>query len=272
MNKSQKGNTIHMINNAHVITLATNKGGIAKTTLSFVLACGLARKGYRVLALDMCGQCNFTYLTDYVKDGTTASISDLLTDPNCTNAYADSMQNFKVIPGDSKLADVNISNYKTKGYSDLRSKLTSIMKQNEFDYVIIDTPAILEWPSLQALLCADSVIVPIEAGVFGLQATQVIIDYINEAKQINTDLELAGFVLTRYKGRATFTKDMQQGFASMADSLGVQIFGTMRESIRMAESQFMKKSIFDYTKDDITKDCSLIVDRIEQYTKQRKKV
>lgn len=171
-----------------IITIANNKGGVGKTTLTCNLAHALTLKGGRALVVDTDSQCNSTSLL--TGDGITFqnSLYDILTSRELVAPKAiveSKIKKIDLLPNiiDTAVLEYDLSQNLPENYSILRSKIRDYAKAT-YQYVLIDTPPNLGFFSLSSLFAADFCIVPISAGsaysIEGLLRVLTIIEKIQE--------------------------------------------------------------------------------------------
>ncbi|EHJ45989.1 Cobyrinic acid ac-diamide synthase (plasmid) [Solidesulfovibrio carbinoliphilus subsp. oakridgensis] len=171
-----------------IITIANNKGGVGKTTLTCNLAHALALKGGRALVIDTDSQCNATSLLTGGNISFQNSLYDILTSRDLAPKKAiieSSIKKIDLLPNSSDTAvlEYDLSQNLPENYSILRSRVRDYVKE-KYQYVLIDTPPNLGYFSLSSLFAADFCIVPISAGsaysIEGLLRVLAIIEKIQE--------------------------------------------------------------------------------------------
>jgi cellulose biosynthesis protein BcsQ len=190
-----------------IIAIVNNKGGTGKTTSALTFAHLLALKKHKVLVVDMDSQCNATS-TLGPRIVNFRSVYDLLSDlspaPGCI--YPTEYKNLFVLPNieDSSALEPSLLGRPGLGYSMLRDLLQDHAEQ-EYDHTIIDCPPNLGLFSIQSMMCADAVIVPVEAGskyaVDGLDKTLKAIESIRDT--FHPDLRLLRVLITKADMRTT---------------------------------------------------------------------
>ena len=171
-----------------IITIANNKGGVGKTTLTCNLAHALTLKGGRALVIDTDSQCNSTSLLTGGNKDAQNSLYDILTSRDLTAKKSIIESNIKKIDllpniSDTAVLEYDLSQNLPDNYSILRSKIREYVK-DVYQYVLIDTPPNLGYFSLSSLFAADFCIVPISAGsaysIEGLLRVLAVIEKIQE--------------------------------------------------------------------------------------------
>lgn len=171
-----------------IITIANNKGGVGKTTLTCNLAHALTLKGGRALVIDMDSQCNSTSLLTGGNITFQNSLYDILTSRDIVakkSIIESSIKKIDLLPNisDTAVLEYDLSQNLPDNYSILKTKIRQYVKEN-YDFTLIDTPPNLGYFSLSSLFAADFCIVPISAGsaysIEGLLRVLAIIEKIQE--------------------------------------------------------------------------------------------
>jgi chromosome partitioning protein len=182
-----------------VIAVASQKGGTGKTTTSITLAAGLARKGKKVLLIDIDSQANSSkvLMDDYisVKKGSTVYATILDRDPLPITQTA--IDNLNLVPSHILLADTDIELTVAKDHREARLKRELEKIRDAYEYVFIDCPPALSWLTLNAFTAADKALIVVSPGYFELDSIVQINKTIQEVKDFfNNRLDLMGFLFT----------------------------------------------------------------------------
>lgn len=227
------------------ITLANQKGGVAKTTTSLALAAGLSNRGYRVLGIDLDPQSNFSLSSGI----DTVDLEETLYDVFKKNASLNdilltSSLGYDVLPGGLSLAGADMDFTQTGREYMLREALEALNKA--YDYIIVDTPPTLGILTTNAMVASDSVIVPMAADLYSIQGLSQLNGLItNVRKYCNPNLKLAGLLITKYHGNQNISKAVGEKIAEIAQELDTRVFDTkIRESVAIRESQLLQSDIF----------------------------
>ena len=249
---------------AKIITLANQKGGVAKTTTSLALTSGLTNHGYRVLGVDLDPQSNFSLSSgiDTVElEKTLYDVFKRTTDAN--SVLLTSPLGYDVLPGGLSLAGADMDFTQTGREYMLKEALESLDK--EYDYIVIDTPPTLGILTTNAMAASDSIIVPMAADLYSIQGLSQLNGLIlNVRKYCNKDLKLAGLLITKYHGNQNISKAVSEKIAEIAQELDTKVFTSkIRESVAIRESQLLRSDIFkDAPKANATVDYSEFIDEL----------
>lgn len=250
------------------LTVTNQKGGVGKTTTALVLATGLNRAGYRVLAVDIDPQTNFSYSAGVDGQNADISIYDLFQDYQTGAGTADPRRaiqkspiGFSVLPGSLNLAGADMEYTKAGREYILKEILEKI--NSEYDYCVIDTPPTLGILTVNALTASEKLIVPMGADVFSLQGLSQLQGMINNVKKYcNNKLVIDGLLLTKYNPRAVINRTLKETLENVAIQLNTKVYKTLiRDSVAIKEIQFLQADIFEtYPKHPITQDYQSFID------------
>jgi len=230
-----------------IIAITNQKGGVGKTTTAINLAAALASKGVRTLVVDMDPQANssmsFLDIHELKK-----SIYDALTEPHVHLSDviqpAEKVENLAIVPSTIALAKIEA---KLVGELDSHFRLKDELQaiQDQYDYVIIDTPPTLGIITVNALVAATHVLIPIQASYFALEGTDDLLETIDKIKvRANPQLQILGALITMYDKRTLLAKDI---YEQIQHVFGTKVFETViTKSVRLEESPAYRESIFTF--------------------------
>jgi chromosome partitioning protein len=228
-----------------IIAITNQKGGVGKTTTAINLAAALASKGRKTLLVDLDPQSNssMSYLDIHELR---LSMYDALTDDQIHLADilkpAEKIENLSIAPSTIALAKIEA---KLIGELDSHYRLKDELQriQDDFDYVIIDTPPTLGIITVNALVAATHVLIPIQASYFALEGTDDLLETIDKIKvRANPQLQILGALITMYDKRTLLAKDIYEQIQRV---FGTKVFQTViTKSVRLEESPAYRESIF----------------------------
>ena len=232
------------------LVFANHKGGVAKTTLSVNVADALAREGFSVLFVDLDPQGNATQLIYGFDDTPAVTIEKVLSGKESIAAAIVEKTN---IPGVSligatlKLARLerDLQSTPFSSTSLLLQKLNSV--RDVFDVVILDTPPALSFLTANALAAADAVFVPVESGSkLALVGTDDMLEFVEQAKTVNSKLVLGGAILTKHDGRKKLCKITQ---AVIGDYFSTVLDHFLPSSADIGKSQAASQTVLQYDRE-----------------------
>ncbi len=186
-----------------VIAIFNQKGGVGKTTTNINLGAALAAYGKKVLTIDCDPQGNTTSGVGINKDVVVFSFYDvLMSDINPKEAIIKTeYKNLDIIPSNAQLsgAEIEMVSEESREYT-LKNILEEI--KDDYDYIFMDSPPSLGLITINALVAADSILIPIQCEYYALEGvSQLINTYKLVRKNLNTDLRIEGVLLTMYDKR-----------------------------------------------------------------------
>ena len=231
---------------SRVFAIANQKGGVGKTTTAINLAAALAANDIRVLVVDSDPQGNATSGLGVSKEPAIPSLYHvLLGDTHAKDAIrSTSFEGLDIITADKNLVGSNLEliDIPNREYR-LRERLSEI--RDAYQFILIDCPPALDLLTLNALIAADSVLVPIQCEFFALEGVSELMDTIDRIREsFQHPLAIEGILLTMYDDRTNLTRQVA---ADLRDFFKDEVFRTIiPRSIRLAEAPSFGKPILTY--------------------------
>lgn len=244
-----------------VISISNIKGGVGKSSTASTLAAGLTDKKYKVLLTDSDPQTNLTmcFLPEQPDDA-----------PSLYHVYAEGKTIDEVKIGikdglDLVIGDFALCNADMQFLKAGRLKLLekALKNQDEYDFVIVDTPPNLGVLSLNAFIASDYIIVPMAADSFSLKGVRLLKQALDDVSdEIGRVIPVAGILLTKYNGRTNVSKLLEKSLHSAAELLDTKVFDSrIRQAVVVQESQLAKEDLLSYApKAAVTDDYMRFVD------------
>jgi chromosome partitioning protein len=232
-----------------IIAIANQKGGVGKTTTTINLSAALAEAGFRVLVVDLDPQGNAsTGLGIEQSDREFTTYELLLEDIDLKNVIqASSIDDLSIIPAtvDLSSADLELISNEKRSYLLHDALRQTQMDEFEFDYILIDCPPSLNLLTVNAMIAAHSILVPLQSEFFALEGLSQLMLTIREVRLSgNTDLRIEGVVLTMYDKRNNLSQHVEQ---DARDNLGELVFDTViPRNVRLSEAPSFAMPVLSY--------------------------
>ena len=221
---------------SRIIAVANQKGGVGKTTTTINLSACLAEKSKNILTIDIDPQGNTTSGLGVDKNVVENTVYELFLEECSLEECIQSsvMEGLSVIPSNINLsgAEIELISMENKEYF-LKNKLDEI--KNNYDFIIIDCPPSLNLLTVNAMVAADTVLVPIQCEYYALEGLSQLMHTIDLIKErLNPKLEIAGVVVTMYDAR---TNPSSQVVQNVKENLNKKIYKTIiPRNVRLAEA------------------------------------
>jgi chromosome partitioning protein len=233
-----------------IIAIANQKGGVGKTTTAINLSASLAANAKTVLLLDLDPQGNATTGAGVDKHGITYSSNDvLLHECEASLATVTVSAGFDLIPanGDLTVAEVNLM-AKLQRETFLRRALAGL--RDRYEYILIDCPPALNMLTLNALVAADSVLIPMQCEYYALEGLAALLNTIEQVREsVNPGLQIEGVLRTMYDARSRLCSDVSKQLSEhFVDTLYRSV---IPRNVRLAEAPSHGLSATQYDKHSI---------------------
>ena len=252
---------------AEVIAFCNSKGGVAKTSSSNAWATSLAKRGYKVLFIDLDENGDSTFI---LRGTNTNNIYEVLMGRIPIQQGIQPVEHFDLIPAHEDLSDFDMEAQGSGKLLRLKTALSQLDPE-AYDYIICDLPPNLEMVTLNALIAADTVIIPAQAEVLSVKRIAKMAPTLQQIKNgINPDLKIEGILLTRYDNRTTISRLVREQAKQIAEMIDTKIFDQwIRENVAVKNAQGSRMQLLDYNqRAGAAQDYEKVID---QFLKERGK-
>ncbi len=235
----------------HIISLAIQKGGSGKTTTAINLAAALQAKGFKVLLVDMDPQSNLTQALG-VLDEPEPNLYTMLRnesegeETDMKSAIVETICGLELIPASLELASAEMELVNKFAREQLFNDLMEEIK-GDYDFIFIDCPPSIGMLTANALVASDFILMPLQAEFLPLKGVKSFMRAMQPLKKkLNPNLEILGFLLTKYDRRKTMNRKVLD---ELKEEFGDKVFDSyIRTNIALAQAQENGVDIFTYNK------------------------
>ena len=230
-----------------IISIASQKGGVGKTSTAISLAAGLAHKGKKALLIDIDSQANSSkvLVQDYPALSASETIYTTIIERKTLPIHPTALQNLSIIPSHILLSNTDIELTTAIDHREARLKIELDKIVGDYDFIIIDCPPTLSWLTINALTSSDKAIVVVSPGYFEVDSIVQISKTLQEVREFfNPNLELLGFLFTMSDPTINTATSLQILRQTYTDKVIKTVFPRNTD---LRDAHFQKKDVFSFS-------------------------
>ncbi|HEY1248264.1 MAG TPA: ParA family protein [Nitrososphaera sp.] len=229
-----------------IFAIASQKGGVGKTSTSISLAAGIAHKGKKVLLVDIDSQANSSkvLIKDYQTLKKESTIYTTILERSPLPVHKTQIDTLDIIPSHILLSNTDVELTTAIDHREARLKKALDLIKHQYEYIFIDCPPTLSWLTINAMTAADKVIVVVSPGYFELDSIVQIRKTVEEVKELfNSNLELAGFLFNM----SDPTLNSKTSLQILRQTYTGSLFNTViPRNTDLRDAHFNKQDIFSF--------------------------
>jgi chromosome partitioning protein len=230
-----------------IFAIANQKGGVGKTTTTLNLAAAIAEVGFKVLVMDLDPQGNASTGLGSHADGREFTTYDVLVGTHVDPQFIQKteLENIDLVPSTTDLSSADIELAAAKNRSKMLRNVLSNSDLTSYDYVLLDCPPSLNVLTVNALIAAHALIIPLQSEFFALEGLSQLLMSVREVRDLgNPDLRIEGVVLTMYDARNRLSLQVEE---DARENLGELVFKTViPRNVRISEAPSFAMPVLSY--------------------------
>jgi chromosome partitioning protein len=232
--------------NARIIAVVNQKGGVGKTTSVVNIGAGLTLLGQKVLLVDLDAQAHLTYSLGIVADDLELTVYELLKGEATFKEVLIEKGGLAIIPASTSLTAAEFELSTEAGREALLKNIVAGI--SGYDFIILDCPPNLGLLTLNALTVAKEIFVPLPVEFLAIKGLNNLSEMADKVKQrLNPELEITGILITLFDQRLRLYREVLE---SLREPFGDRLFETViRRNVALAEATSFGQSIFEYSPD-----------------------
>lgn len=240
-----------------VIAVANQKGGVGKTTTTFNLGVAFAKRGKKVLLIDVDPQGNLATIMGWQNPADIPNTLSTLMDESISEntieagkAILHHDEGVDLIPSNLELASMDLRLINVMSREKVLTSVIDTIK-DKYDYILIDCSPSLNMININALACSNKVLIPVDSQYLATKGMNTLMQSILKVrKHINSELQVGGIVLTMYDKRTKMSKEMVNDIENTYGNV-FQVFDTkIPRTVKIAEASRYGESIFKFDKNN----------------------